>query len=127
MNVEFENAIKKILTEEQIERQESLAKHTTFRIGGPADYFLKPKNEDEIANIIACCKEQNIPYYVLGNGSNVLAEDEGYSGVILHVGKNFSSMEIKKNTDGILRRAVTNSTILRYTSSRLHSPRRSAA
>ncbi len=100
MNLEFDDAVKKILTEEQIERQESLAKHTTFRIGGPAEYFLKPKSEEEIARIIACCKEQNVPYYVLGNGSNVLAEDEGYAGVILHVGKNFSSMEIKKNSDG---------------------------
>lgn len=100
MNLEFEDAIKKILTEEQIERKESLAKHTTFRIGGPADYFLKPKSEEEIAGILACCNEREIPYYVLGNGSNVLAEDEGYPGVILHVGRNFSDMEIKKNLDG---------------------------
>lgn len=100
MNLEFEHAIKKILTDEQIERRVSLAKHTTFRIGGPADYFLKPESEEEIAGILACCNTHRIPYYVLGNGSNVLAEDEGYRGVILHVGKGFSSMEIKQNSDG---------------------------
>lgn len=100
MNVEFENAIEKILTEEQIKRKESLAKHTTFRIGGPAEYFLQPKNEEEIIEILACCKKWEIPYYVLGNGSNVLAEDAGYSGAIIHIGKNFSGMEMKKNSDG---------------------------
>ena len=99
MNLEFEDEIKKILTEEQIIRKESLAKHTTFRIGGPADYFLKPRSEEEIAGILACCKKWKVPCFVLGNGSNVLAEDEGYTGVILHVGKEFSSMEIKRNSD----------------------------
>lgn len=82
----FEEKIALLLQEEQIKRNEILAKHTTFRIGGPADYFLTPSCGEQVKEIVALCKEQNIPFYVLGNGSNVLASDEGYKGVIIHIG-----------------------------------------
>ena len=57
---------------------ELMSRHTTFRIGGPADFFLVPENADEIKKIIAVCKEKNVPYFILGNGSNLLVSDKGY-------------------------------------------------
>lgn len=90
----FEGEIKTILTAEQIKKDEKLAAHTTFRIGGPADYFLMPANVHEVAAVVELCKKEKIPYYVLGNGSNILAGDLGFRGAIIQVGKKMSEFEI---------------------------------
>jgi UDP-N-acetylmuramate dehydrogenase len=73
---------------------ESMCKHTTFRVGGKADYYVTPHNGEEVKEIIMFLKNSNIPYYVLGNGSNVLVSDEGYRGVIIQIYKNFNNIEI---------------------------------
>lgn len=62
----FKEAVKGIIKEEQILCGESLAKHTTFRIGGPADLFLQPKNEDQISELVRFCNEKEIPFYIMG-------------------------------------------------------------
>jgi UDP-N-acetylmuramate dehydrogenase len=77
---DFLNIIKK---SEHIKRQEPLAGHTTFRIGGPADFFLTPEKEEEVTAIVAYCKQQQLPYFFLGNGSNLLVSDDGWRGVII--------------------------------------------
>ena len=66
-------------------RDEPMAVHTTFRIGGPADYFIMPSNEKELAEGIALCREVDVDYFVTGNGSNLLVGDGGYRGVIFHI------------------------------------------
>lgn len=96
----FKEAVKEIIKEEQILCGESLAKHTTFRIGGPADLFLQPKNEDEISELVRFCNEKEIPFYIMGNGSNILAGDKGYEGIILHIGKEMSSVQFEQQEDG---------------------------
>ena len=55
---------------------EPLAAHCTFKIGGPADVFALPETEEQLCHVIALCKEQGVKYYLLGNGSNILFEDD---------------------------------------------------
>ncbi len=78
---------------------ESLKKHTTFKIGGPAKYFFVPESKDEIIHIINWCKTNCIKYLVMGNGSNVLFSDEGFDGAIIQI---YGGMkEITVMDDGI--------------------------
>ncbi|MCD7885128.1 MAG: UDP-N-acetylmuramate dehydrogenase [Lachnospiraceae bacterium] len=81
--------------EDCVTRQEPMSKHTTFRIGGPADYFAAPETEEGICNIVRYCRTHDYPFYVIGNGSNLLVADAGYRGLILQLYKNFSKIEIQ--------------------------------
>ena len=76
---------------------ESMKKHTTFRIGGNADLFVAPSREEELVRVITLCRQNRIPYYVTGNGSNLLISDEGYRGVIVQIGKNLSGVSLMEN------------------------------
>ena len=73
----------KISGEENVLRDEPMKKHTTFRIGGPADYFVTVQSKDEIREILLLCKREQIPYYILGNGSNILVADDGIKGIVI--------------------------------------------
>ncbi|MGN0205183.1 MAG: UDP-N-acetylmuramate dehydrogenase [Coprococcus sp.] len=66
-------------------RNEPMADHTTFRIGGPADYFVIPENSEALGKGIALCRSTGIPYFITGNGSNLLVGDGGYRGVIFNI------------------------------------------
>lgn len=76
-----------ILGADNVLVQEPMSKHTTFRVGGPADYFVTPEEEEQIRETIALLKEKDIPYYIIGNGSNLLVGDKGYRGVIIQIYK----------------------------------------
>ncbi|MCH5251878.1 MAG: UDP-N-acetylmuramate dehydrogenase [Lachnospiraceae bacterium] len=80
--------------------QELLSCHTTFRIGGAATYYLIPEKEEEITEAVAFAKKKKLPFYILGKGSNVLFSDNGYSGVVIEIGKGLEGMEI--HPDGIV-------------------------
>lgn len=95
MNQEFLNQICSIVGSDNVCMDEPMKKHTTFRIGGPADYYVTPHSRDEIAQVIAACRESKIPYYILGNGSNLLVSDSGYRGVILQIFKNFNDINVE--------------------------------
>lgn len=75
--------LSQIVGEDNVALDEPLSEHTTFEIGGPADVFVTPDDADELAEVIAACKEANAPYFVLGCGSDLLVSDEGYRGVIV--------------------------------------------
>ena len=83
-----------IVGEENVHTDEPMSRHTTFRIGGSADYFVKPGNADEVAAVIAVCREYNIPYFILGNGSNLLVSDDGYRGMIINIMHNMDSVTV---------------------------------
>lgn len=83
-----------ILGKERVLLQEPMRLHTTFRIGGPADYYLMPENREQIRDLLMVCKEYNLPYFILGNGSNLLVKDEGYRGVIIQLFKNYSDIQV---------------------------------
>ncbi len=66
-----------------VKEQEFLASHTTYRIGGPADYFFAATTADDAVKALSAAKELNIPHFILGGGSNVLAADEGFRGLVI--------------------------------------------
>jgi UDP-N-acetylmuramate dehydrogenase len=72
-----------------------MKKHTTFRIGGPADYYVMPRSAEEIAKVLQVCQDAQMPYYILGNGSNLLVSDEGYRGVVIQIFKNFNEIQVE--------------------------------
>ena len=71
-----------------------MKKHTTFRIGGPADYYLCPHSAKEIQKVVEICREEKIPYFILGNGSNLLVSDKGYRGAVIQLWKNVSDIRV---------------------------------
>ncbi len=77
---------------------EEMKKHTSFRIGGKADCFISVNNVDELKNTISFCKENNIPFMVMGNGSNLLVSDDGIRGVVIQLSKSFGECTIDGNT-----------------------------
>ena len=80
--------------EEKVFRNEAMSRHTTFRIGGPADCLVQPESAEELREILRICKEENVPYFILGNGSNLLVSDSGYRGLIIQLFRNMSGIEI---------------------------------
>ncbi len=63
--------------------QEPLSAHTTFKIGGPAAFFVRPAREEELCKAVTLCKSLSVPYYILGNGSNILFGDKGWNGAVI--------------------------------------------
>ncbi|MFP3155850.1 UDP-N-acetylmuramate dehydrogenase [Lachnospiraceae bacterium ZAX-1] len=86
MKVEFAKEINRILAKNQIYRNEPMNRHTTFRIGGPADLYVCPKI-DQIAEVLKLCKFYQVPFHVIGNGSNLLVGDKGVRGLVIEIGK----------------------------------------
>lgn len=76
---------------------EPLSRFTTFRIGGPADFYLEPKDREDLVNLIKYLRKIQYPYIVIGNGSNVLISDEGFRGVAINLEFGFNKIEVKKN------------------------------
>lgn len=76
---------------------EPMKKHTTFRVGGPARALVEPGSAEDVKSVVEFCKSEQIPYYIVGNGSNLLVSDKGYDGVIIHLFKNMSAMRIEGN------------------------------
>lgn len=93
-NKEFYEKLCICTSPERVKEQEPMAKHTTFRIGGPADYYVMPSDDEEVRKLAALCREEDVPYYIVGNGSNLLISDEGYRGVIIAIGKEMSEVEV---------------------------------
>lgn len=94
--MEFYQSLCAVTKEENVLKDEPMRKHTTFRIGGPADYFVTPESKEEIREIIALCKKENVPYYIVGNGSNLLVGDKGYRGVILQIFKKMNQIQVEE-------------------------------
>lgn len=90
------DGIVKIVGTENVFQREPMKKHTTFRVGGEADYFVTPDTIDAICRLIAFCKEQQTTYYIIGNGSNLIVPDEGIRGVVIQLGKKFSHWELNQ-------------------------------
>jgi len=89
----FYNQLMQIVNEKQIYVDEPLSKHTTFRVGGAADYFVLPEKTEEVRELVALCRKVHMPYYILGNGSNLLVSDKGYRGLIIQIYKNMSEIQ----------------------------------
>ena len=95
MKLDFYNQLINCIDEERVLVDEPMKKHTTFRVGGNADYFVMPQNAEEVKKIVALCKDAEVPYYILGNGSNLLVGDRGYRGVIIQIYKAMNDVQIE--------------------------------
>ena len=82
---------------EQVLKDEPMKKHTSFQVGGPADYFVTPEDKKQLAAVIRLCREMEKPYFILGYGSNLLVSDSGYRGVGIHVGKSLGQIRGEEN------------------------------
>lgn len=89
-----------ILGTENVLKDEPMKLHTTFRVGGPADWFVTPEDEEQVRDVIKLLHRENIPYYVMGNGSNLLVGDKGYRGVVIQLCKKMS--QIRSMEDGVI-------------------------
>ena len=82
----------RIAGEANVLSEEPLKAHTSFRIGGPASLFVMPETQEEILEILGVLRASDTPHFILGNGSNLLAADEGYDGVVVQIGKRFAGI-----------------------------------
>lgn len=76
---------------------EPLRNHTTFKVGGEADAFLSVKTQEELVKVLQWCCEKEVPYFVMGNGSNLLVSDKGYRGLVISIGKEMAHIICEGN------------------------------
>lgn len=90
--------LEQIFPKENILEKEKLSRHTTFHIGGPCEVMLIVKNIEQLRNALSILKSTNTPYFLIGNGSNLLADDQGYAGVILKLQGDFKDVCLEDET-----------------------------
>ncbi|MCM1057644.1 MAG: UDP-N-acetylmuramate dehydrogenase [Firmicutes bacterium] len=88
-------ALGSFVPEEDIRLQEPMAGHTTFRIGGPADCFVQISNKEQLIRVQKYLMQVEVPFFILGNGSNLLVSDGGYRGVVLQIGPKLNRIEVE--------------------------------
>ena len=98
MVLDFEQRLAGLMDRERIKKDEPMKKHVTFRVGGNADYFVTVKNADETAAVINLCKEEKVPYFIMGNGSNLLVGDKGIRGVVIQIARDMNEIEVDGET-----------------------------
>ena len=82
---------------EHVYADEPMKNHTTFRVGGCARWLVEPQSAQALWEVMDACRGDGVPFYVVGNGSNLLVSDGGYEGVILHLFKNMSGVQVRGN------------------------------
>ena len=90
-------SLKELVPDCEILEQEPMSRHTTFRIGGPADLYIAPK-ANQIAGVVKLCRQFGVPFLVIGNGSNLLVGDLGIEGVVLEIGKQAGDLSVDGTT-----------------------------
>ncbi len=95
MNKVLFNKLEQIIDSKLIRFNEPMSRHTTFRIGGNADCFITLDNEETLKTIVKMCKEMNTPYYIIGNGSNLLVSDKGIRGVVIQIYKGMNQVSVE--------------------------------
>lgn len=97
-NQKFIDELNNILVDGILLLDEPMTKHTTFQIGGPADYFVMPQTVSEVAHVVRLTKQYGIELTIFGNGSNVLVLDGGIDGLVLQFGSNMASIRAEQET-----------------------------
>ena len=88
--------LKNILGDEGVKLEEAMSRHTSFKVGGNAQIFVEPKDEEALKRLLELINTEKINYYVIGNGSNMLVSDKGYKGIIISMLK-FTSPSLIEN------------------------------
>lgn len=99
MMLDIYNELLKFIDKDKILKDEPMTLHTSFKIGGKADFLVKPSTEDEIISILKFSKENDIPVFILGNGSNILVRDGGIRGITIK--PNLQDISIFENDDNV--------------------------
>lgn len=86
--------LEEIVGKDKIRYNEKMSKYTTMRVGGPCDCIVFPDEISKIKEVIDFCKNENITFFVIGNGSNLLVKDEGIHGVVIKLGHRFGKIEL---------------------------------
>ena len=94
MSRDFIEHLQTLMPDLEIRKHEQMSKHTTFRIGGPADLYITPK-ANQVADIVKLCRQTGVPFFVFGNGSNLLVSDKGIRGVVIEIGKNMKQVTVE--------------------------------
>ncbi|WP_303861583.1 UDP-N-acetylmuramate dehydrogenase, partial [Alkalibaculum bacchi] len=76
---------------------EPMKNHTSFKVGGPVDLMILPKTEDEVVNVLKLLASQPVPFYIMGNGSNLLVSDRGFSGVVIKLYDNYNDFSVNED------------------------------
>lgn len=93
----FIKSIEEIVGSENIKLDELMKKHTTFKVGGPADLLVYPSTYEMVKKVIAACKANNVEYFLMGNGSNLIVKDGGVKGVVIKVDR-LNEIKVSDNT-----------------------------
>ena len=91
-NKEMTPRLIELLGEEHVFLEEPMAEHITFRVGGPAEWFVPVKTTEQLKQVMELCREQKVPYYIIGNGSDLLVADSGIRGVIIRLTGEFEEI-----------------------------------
>ena len=94
MRHEFVQDLKQHIVQGEVLELEPMGRHTTFQVGGPADIFIEPGSREEVRYAVKAARRDQVPFFVAGNGSNLLVADAGYRGMILHIGKKLSKITV---------------------------------
>lgn len=87
LEISFINKLKEIVGLENVALDEPMKNHTSFKVGGPVDVMVFPTNYEMVRNVISLCNKDNVNYFILGNGSNLLVKDGGIRGVVIKFSK----------------------------------------
>lgn len=110
MNNDVYTALGQIVSKQDILINELMSRHTTFRTGGPASLFIRPRTTEEIKGVLKLLKRSEVDFFILGNGSNLLVSDKGYDGVVISLA-NFDDIKIEDETKVIAQAGAMNSAI----------------
>lgn len=94
MDQTFEQKLDGIIDKEWSFKKEEMKNHTTFRVGGPADYYVVPHTIEEMRKVVSLCRESEMPYVILGRGSNLLVGDKGYRGVVIQSAQGLCEIQV---------------------------------
>ena len=113
MDTAFENALADIVGPENCSTDEPMSAHTTFRVGGPADYFVSPSNQEEVRQVAALCRDTGMPLYTMGCGSNLLVADGGLRAVVMRIGARFAEVIVHSDGSVSAQAGATNAKVAR--------------
>ena len=92
------NALMQTFAKDDILQDEPMAQHTTFKVGGPADFYVRPESAADITAAISAAKDTQNPWWVIGCGSDLLVSDSGLRGVVIEIGQRMSAITVDGTT-----------------------------
>lgn len=113
MNSAFEHTLIQAAGEENVLVDEPMSAHTTFRVGGPADYYVTPASDRAVKDVATLCREAGVVLYTMGCGSNLLVSDSGLRGVVMRIGSKLADVTVREDASVTAQAGATNSKVAR--------------